>query len=484
MNQTKTNYLPKDQRKKLLFIGDDLRFHSGIGTIMRAIVLGTADHFNYISIGSGINHPDMGKRLDLSLDTNNILGIDDSSVILYPFNGYGSQEFIRELIRMERPDGILFITDPRYYEHLFRMEHEIRTQNIPLIYLNIWDDEMPPLYNKSFYRSCDGLLCISRQTESLVKRVLGEYKKDKHISYVPHGIDPKQFFPIETNTEEEKQLQEVKTHLFNGKDYEFVVLFNSRNIRRKQIPDTLLSFKTFLDKLPEDKKDKCCIVLHTQPVDDNGTDLYAVTEMLFGPRKDQVIFSSHMAPVVYMNALYNLADVTILISSNEGWGLSLTESLMAGTMVIGNVTGGIQDQARFEDENGNWIEFNDSFSSNHLGRYRKCGRWFLPVFPSNISIQGSVPTPYIFDDRVDFRDVSAQIMQVYQMSKEERKERGLAGRTWVTSDESGMSAPAMCQRMIDSIDIILNKNVNYREKWNLLKVTDRPLKYLENPVSY
>jgi hypothetical protein len=33
--------------------------------------------------------------------------------------------------------------------------------------------------------------------------------------------------------------------------------------------------------------------------------------------------------------------------------------MMAGTMIMANVTGGMQDQMRFEDENGNWLNFNE-----------------------------------------------------------------------------------------------------------------------------
>ena len=32
------------------------------------------------------------------------------------------------------------------------------------------------------------------------------------------------------------------------------------------------------------------------------------------------------------------------------------------------------------------------------------GDWVKPIFPSNISCQGSPPTPYIFDDRVQYED--------------------------------------------------------------------------------
>ena len=83
--------------------------------------------------------------------------------------------------------------------------------------------------------------------------------------------------------------------------------------------------------------------------------------------------------------------MTINIGSNEGWGLSSTEALMAGRVIINNVTGGLQDQMRFEDENGNWIEFNDKFASNHTGRYKTHGVWAKPVFPASINLQGSIP---------------------------------------------------------------------------------------------
>ena len=43
------------------------------------------------------------------------------------------------------------------------------------------------------------------------------------------------------------------------------------------------------------------------------------------------------------------------MTDNEGWGLGLTESLTAGRMIIAPVQGGMQDQMRFEDENGDWI---------------------------------------------------------------------------------------------------------------------------------
>ncbi len=119
-------YLPQDQRKKILLICDDLRVHSGIATVAREMVLNTAQHFNWVQVAGAINHPDKGKRLDLSQDTNNNTGLTDASVVMYPVDGYGDANLIRHLIRAEKPDAIFLVTDPRYFMWLFQIENEIR----------------------------------------------------------------------------------------------------------------------------------------------------------------------------------------------------------------------------------------------------------------------------------------------------------------------------------------------------------------------
>jgi len=190
--------------------------------------------------------------------------------------------------------------------------------------------------------------------------------------------------------------------------------------------------------------------MHTQISDDNGTDLMAVKNALCPEYK--IIFSGKAVETKQMNYYYNLADVTINIASNEGFGISWCESLHVGTPIINNVTGGLQDGCRFEDENGKWIEFTTEFPTNHDGTYKKHGEWVYPVYPSNRSIQGSPMTPYIFDDRADFRDVAKGILYWYNMSKDDRQSKGQAGLDWVQGNESNMSAIGMSKRMSESID--------------------------------
>ena len=477
----KEGYLPKEQRKKILLLCDDIRMHSGIATMAREFVLGTCHHYNWVNCGAAINHPEVGKRIDLSQDTGNRAGVEDASVFLYPQNGYGDATLIRNMLKTEKPDAIFFFTDPRYWEWLFQIENEVRAK-VPMIYLNIWDDLPAPMYNESYYESCDTLLGISKQTTNINKIVLGDKVKDKIIEYVPHGINEEHFFPIDEKHESWAKLQQAKKQLFGDKEYKHVFFFNSRNIRRKMPSDLLIAYKVFKESLPKEEQDDVCLVLHTQPVDNNGTDLIAVRDLLLG-NDDSVRFSQSKLSTEGMNLLYNLADVTILPSSNEGWGLSLTESMMAGTMIIANVTGGMQDQMRFEDENGNWIDFDENFCSNHFGTYKKHGKWAIPVFPSNTSMVGSPKTPYIFDDRLDFRDLAKALQQSYEMSKEEIKERGLAAREWVTSDESMQSARRMNENIIKYVDQTLD-TFKPRKKFSFQKVDKLPIKQLRHKLVY
>jgi hypothetical protein len=172
------------------------------------------------------------------------------------------------------------------------------------------------------------------------------------------------------------------------------------------------------------------------------------------------------------------------MSSNEGWGLSLTEGMMCGKMIMGNVTGGMQDQMRFVDSNGKWIDFDDKFCSNHYGTYKECGEWAIPLFPTNQSIVGSIPTPYILDDRCSFIDAAEKLEKVYNMPIEERERRGMKAREWVLSKESMMSAEHMCDNVIESIEETFAK-FKPRKKFELIKTEQKlPKNKIVHPLVY
>jgi glycosyltransferase involved in cell wall biosynthesis len=472
-------YLPKDKRKKIMLICDDIRVHSGVATVAREIVVHTSQHFNWVNIGGSITHPEAGKRLDLSQSNNEVTGLTDSSVFLYPVNEYGNPDILRQLIKIENPDAIMLITDPRYFVWVFMMENEIR-KNIPITYLNIWDDYPAPLYNKAYYEACDLLMGISKQTVNINKLVLGNKADERIIKYIPHGLNHEIFKPLGKNDD---KLVEFKKQLFKGKEYDFALLFNSRNIRRKQIPDTLLAYRYFIDQLPIEQAKKCCLVLHTERVSDHGTDLEAVIELILNGDQYNVIFTDAKFDPTQMNMLYNSCDAQILLTSNEGWGLSLTESILAGNPIIANVTGGMQDQMRFEDENGNWFTPSSEVPSNNRGTYKKHGEWAFPVYPASRTLVGSPPTPYIWDDTCNPEDAAEQIMNIYSLTPEERKSKGLKGREWAVGNEAGFTAEMQGKRVIEAFDELFD-TWEPREKFELINVNEVEDRIINHKLLY
>ena len=143
----------------------------------------------------------------------------------------------------------------------------------------------------------------------------------------------------------------------------------------------------------------------------------------------------------------------------------------------------MQDQMRFEFEDGTWIDFNADFPSNHRGTYKKHGKWAFPVFPSNISMAGSPPTPYIFDDRCKWEDAAERLMEVYNLSKEERQEREIEGHKWATSDEAGFTSKHQAQRFITYVDKLF-KTWKPREKYELINTNKFEKPVLNHKLIY
>ncbi len=518
-------YLPKEQRKTILLSSDDIRTPSGIGTMSREIVLGTCHYYNWVQIGAAIKHPDVGKIVDLSGEVSKEVGISDANVIIYPFDGYGDDNIVRMLMTNHKVSAFLHYTDPRFFYWLYQTEHEIR-QEIPIFYYCIWDDCPPPMWNAPFYASCNLLMGISKQSYSLHKHVLErvncdveeiiEYdakintdendidifnmgkigkknrdgRKYKYVensvllSYIPHGINENYFYPIEefNKTHELKQLveengqkkesimikndkeilQDLKEKFFGNDIPEFVVLYVNRNIRRKQPGDVVLAYKYFCDMLSKEEAKKVCMIMHTQPIDENGTNLIEVVNELCPNYR--VVFSDMRLEPIFMNVIHNIGDVCINLSSNEGFGLGTCESMMSGNVIVVNVTGGLQDQCGFKLRGNvlNQLDYSNIVSLHNEDKWKDnkdltYGDWAFPIWPTSMSPQGSPWTPYIYDDRCKWQDAGQKIKDVYDLGKEEIKRRGLLARQYVLDNEVGMSASEMSRRFMSNMDKGLSK---------------------------
>jgi hypothetical protein len=114
-------------------------------------------------------------------------------------------------------------------------------------------------------------------------------------------------------------------------------------------------------------------------------------------------------------------------------------------------------------------DYNDDFQTNAEGKYHQHGEWAKPVFPAVRTLQGSVPTPYIFDDIVDYKECAEAIHYWWMMSDEDRAEAGQKGREHFMKPEIGLSAESMGNNFIKDINTLL-ANWKPRKRIELFKI--------------
>ena len=139
-------------KKKILMMSDDLRMHSGVAIMSKEIVLNSLKKYDWVQLGGAIKHPEEGKIIDMDEAVRVETGVTDACLKIYPTADYGNPDLLRQIMDAEKPDAILHYTDPRFWNWLYQMEHEVR-QMIPIFYYNIWDDLPYPRWNENFYET-------------------------------------------------------------------------------------------------------------------------------------------------------------------------------------------------------------------------------------------------------------------------------------------------------------------------------------------
>ena len=136
-----------NKKIKVLTLSDHPLSPSGVGTQTRYIceALLKSGKFSIISLGGAIKHE--------NYQPHRVSPYEDDWTII-PVDGYGTQEMIRSIVRVEKPDIVWFMTDPRFWGWLWQMENELRPL-VPLVYYHVWDNYPYPYFNKKYYDSND-----------------------------------------------------------------------------------------------------------------------------------------------------------------------------------------------------------------------------------------------------------------------------------------------------------------------------------------
>ena len=381
----------EEKRIKVLTLGDMPLATSGVGNQTKYMIeaLLESGKFEVFSLGGAVKHPQYQLiKTDKWGDLWKILPVDQ----------FGTKEMVRSVVWREKPDIVWFMTDPRFWGWLWEMDTEIR-KNIPMVYYHVWDNYPYPKFNKKFYESNDVIATISKLTDDIVKTVA----PDVEAHYIPHAVNTDVFKKLDDEIVDNLRAENKGPDGRNLSD-RFVVLFNSRNARRKHSGTLIFWFKEFLEKIGDDK---AVLLMHTEPLDPNGPNLMQIVEDL-ELDKGQVLFSRDKIDEQKIATLYNLADVTVNISDAEGFGLSCLESLSCETPVVAVRTGGLQDQI--------------TDGKNEFG---------VVIEPASKQIVGSQLVPYVLEDRVSKEDFLSALQKVYDAGKEGRAKMGALGRKHV-----------------------------------------------------
>ena len=382
------------EKKRILVIADSPLVPSGVGTQTKYMIeamLRTGE-FQFFCLAGAIKHHDYRVQK---------VSPWENDWMIKPVDGYGNPQIVRQAIAEYKPDALWFMTDPRFYVWLWDMSSEIR-KNIPMIYYHVWDNYPYPDFNKKYYDSNDMICTISKVTDDIVRTLSPDVKCVR----IPHSIDTDIFCK-----KDEQIVNKLRSQICKDHEQKTIFFWNNRNARRKQSGSLIFWFKDFLDRVGHDK---AVLLMHTEPKDPNGQDLVAIMENL-GLVNGEVVLSQHKMPPQDLANIYGAVDCTINISDAEGFGLATLESLASETPIIVNMTGGLQEQVT-DGEN-----------------------WFgIGLNPSSKAIIGSQDVPYIYEDRLNGKDVADALEKIYNMTKQEREELGRLGRKYVM-DNYGFS---------------------------------------------
>ena len=372
----------QNQKKTILFLSDHPLSTSGVGTQARWLISGLINtgKYSFKCFGGAIRHD--------NYDTV----VVNPDFIIKPTNGFGDKALLRKTLAQVRPDAIFLFTDPRFFIWTWEMSDEIH-QICPIVYWHLWDNPPWPAFNSPLYESTDLINCINYPTYEMVKERFPE-----KTNYIPHAVPEDLYSPI---PKEESQ-KFKNTLLGSDKSDHFTCLYVSRNARRKMISDILVSWKDFIEELQKKHgHKKATMVLHTDPMDQEGTNLHQVIELL--GIKENIVFSKDRIGFHEMRSLYNMCDTIVNRSCNEGFGLPTLEMMMCGKPIIALKTGGLTRQ----------VEDPDTGEQFGIG-----------MDPEVRTMVGNHMVPYIYEDFVSHKTVTNAFMKMYELGDEGREVLG------------------------------------------------------------
>jgi D-inositol-3-phosphate glycosyltransferase len=297
---------------RLLWYGDSPACTTGFGRVAQGVLENLYQTGRYEISVLGINHP-VG-------DPHRYEGV----FRIYPArtsgNVYGLNR-IAEVIGKEKPHVILINNDLWIASKVVANipEGNRIISYSPVDALPVQDNWLEPLLQTN--------TMISTYTEFAKKAITDTGLLDD-VSIIGHGVDTDEFYPI----------SDARRFLMNVPDEAFVALMVNRNQPRKRLDLFLKAMSMWLNSIPTADRENILCYYHGA-VQDIGYDLISLAKR-WGI--DDRLLVTDQASMTASNGvslstlckIYNSADVNVLTSLGEGWGLATFESAACGKMQI------------------------------------------------------------------------------------------------------------------------------------------------------
>lgn len=234
------------------------------------------------------------------------------------------KDAFRKAIEKEIRD---FQPDVIHSGHIWTLSNIAGDYNIPLVITAHGTDligfEKSDIYKEDCYlayEKAQKIITISKDNKNLVDNIFGSQKSE----LIPNGYDPEVFYP--EVIDKEKFLKQFGI----TKPYKNIVSFAGKFTKEKGIDTLLKALKLY-------ENDDTITIL--------AGDGELFNEMIELKNKlgiNNVVFIKNQ-PHNILRQLYNVANISIVPSRKEAFGLVVIEALACKTPVIGTNTGGIKE---------------------------------------------------------------------------------------------------------------------------------------------